>query len=79
MISTRAKTGGGRMSDDDFKIEITHDGMWPLTWSWKLRRSYPWAFRCGDALTKDRALRRALEAKRSVQTVAEDVTLEDVP
>lgn len=64
----------------DFKIEIEHDGgLWPARWSWRVVR---WQnahiqLRSGFAMTKDRALKAALKAKRSIEN--DDVILEDVP
>lgn len=65
---------------DFYEINIKHNGMWPFTWSWDVvqRRPRPIvaefiAMRSGDALTKDRARRKALKAKASMET--EDVTV----
>ena len=58
------------------EIEITKDGMfWPFVWRWKLvyhGEGWPspgarWARRSGEALTKDRARRRALAVKRQIE------------
>lgn len=58
-----------------WEVEITHDGWWPFKWSWTVERriGYDVKWRRGDALTKDRARRKALAAKRSMQE--DDVTV----
>lgn len=65
----------------DFKIVIEHDGVWPTKWRWVVRRSFAspdgYASRSGYTFTKDRALKAALKAKRSIEN--DDVILEDVP
>ena len=62
-----------------WEIEIKRDGViWPFVWSWRVvrregRPSYGTSVRSGDSLTKDRARRKALKAKRSMQD--DDVTV----
>lgn len=59
----------------EWEIEITHDGMWPFRWRWHVTRilryvgppHYESSHRHGDSLTKDRARREALKAKRSIE------------
>jgi hypothetical protein len=53
----------------NYEIEITRGGMWPTVWKWSVRTVYPapYASRYGDAITKDRARRKALKAKRSME------------
>lgn len=66
-----------------FEVELEHDGIWPTRWTWTVRReerdelgAIPGTFsvRFGDALTKDRARRKALRARRSME--ADDVRVE---
>jgi hypothetical protein len=67
-----------------FELDIARDGMWPTVWSWTVRREerdergWPvigsYATRSGDTFTKDRARRKALRARRSMET--DDVRVE---
>jgi len=51
-----------------YEIEIRKNGMWPTRWSWAVRRrDGDYGFRLGQAFTKDRARRKALKAKRSME------------
>lgn len=67
------------MTDVEWEIEIKHDGIWPTPWMWHVsgtRRS-PWDYnsRFGFATTKDRARRKAIKAKRSMETEDVKVTM----
>ena len=53
----------------EFEMEIEHDGMWPTTWSWKVTSWHPehgLLLRMGSAISKDRAIRKAIRAKHSI-------------
>jgi hypothetical protein len=60
-----------------FEIKIERNGMWPFYWRWSVMRdeidergqSTPsaFAFRFGEATTKDRARRKALKVRRSLE------------
>lgn len=62
-----------------FEIKIEHDGMWPTKWSWVVTKRGnslgDFACRSGEALTKDRARRKAIEAKLSMENEDVKVTL----
>lgn len=55
----------------EWETEITHDGMWPLKWQWKVRRrntsDYHSDLRLGSARTKERAQRAAVKARLSIE------------
>jgi hypothetical protein len=52
-----------------WEIEITRDGMWPFVWEWQTwkRWGYKQDLRVGSAMTKERARKKALAAKRSME------------
>ncbi len=47
------------------RVQIRHDGMWPFRWAWSVTLGP--TYRRGDALTKERARRKAVEAVRSIR------------
>ena len=55
----------------EWEIEITRNGIWPTPWRWQVvrrqRSPYDFTVRSGDAFTKDRARKKALKAKRSIE------------
>src|SRR3978361_1784303 len=57
--------------DVSWEVSITKDGIWPTTWRWEVRRKqenpYDYKYRFGTSLTKDRARRKALKVKRSIE------------
>jgi hypothetical protein len=66
------------------RVEIERTGIWPTAWSWAVYReevdaagyyvSGSYAMRRGAAFTKDRARRKALRARRSMEQ--DDVRVE---
>jgi hypothetical protein len=59
--------------------EITRDGMWPTKWRWNVQRHRRHPFeldsRGGEALTKERARRKAIRARLSMER--DDVRIVD--
>jgi hypothetical protein len=67
-----------RCAADEVRWEVTIErrGMWPTRWCWAVWRKAPgdYRFRMGDAFTKDRARRKAIKAKVSMER--DDVRVE---
>ena len=57
--------------DVEWEIEVTRNGVWPAIWRWKVgrhqRNPYDYDVRFGETFSKDRARRKALKAKRSME------------
>jgi hypothetical protein len=52
-----------------WETEITRNGIWPTSWCWEVwrKQGYERDLRTGYAMTKDRARRKAAEARISME------------
>jgi hypothetical protein len=60
--------------EHDWKVEITHDGVWPTKWRWSVLRKSDCAIRVGESFTKQGAERAVVKARLSIER--EDVRIE---
>jgi hypothetical protein len=63
------------MSDTRWEVTIERSGEWPTPWRWAVWRkgTGPYGLRMGRAITKDRARRKAIKARLSMER--DDVTV----
>jgi hypothetical protein len=57
------------MSEPRWEVTIERDGLWPTPWRWRVWAKGPgdYRLRSGETFTKDRARRKAMKAKLSME------------
>jgi len=51
-----------------WETTVEHDGMWPFPWSWRvIKRGDRTALRSGGAISRERAQRKAIRARLSME------------